>query len=367
MTLPIVQPFHPRLADIDTYFDECLRTGQVTNGGKFVQEFEAKLTEYLGVPTICFNNATSALIAMLRAVDIAGMDVVCPSFTFAATPHSIVLAGGRPIFADINEETLCLDPVSAEHSITGRTTAILGVDPYGLCWEPPKGWRDGDIDILIDSAPSFGSLIDGKPSANRGKAQVFSFHATKPFSTMEGGCLCSNDEGLIERAKAIRNFGIGHDGKVEYIGFNGKMTEVCAIVGLKQLETWQDRSISRVNSATALRAALEDIKGIRIPKLQTGHIPIYTYFPILIQQSFGLPRNIVVKKLHEKGIMVRQYYDPCHLSPAYSGNYPSGYVRLPVTEHVAEQVIALPLYDEMSEAEIKQIASAFWSLQREVA
>jgi len=202
--IPIVRTVHPKLSEIEIEFKVALQTGKVTNNGPYVQEFERCLTEYLGVPTICFNNATSALIAMLRAVDIQGMDVICPSFTFAATPHAIIMAGGRPIFCDISQDTLCLDHEDAERRVTGRTTAIMGVDPYGLCWEPPAFWKDGDIDILIDSAPAFGSDMAGKNPATRGKAQVYSFHATKPFSTMEGGCLCSEDQGLVARAKAIR-------------------------------------------------------------------------------------------------------------------------------------------------------------------
>lgn len=369
MTLPIVRPHHPSLDDIDAYFKTALTEGAVTNNGPYVREFEERLTGLLGVPTICFNNATSALIAMLRTVDVVDRDVVCPSFTFAATPHAIMLAGGRPIFADISEDTLCLDPPAVERTITGRTTAILGVDPYGLCWEPPKGWSEGgSIDVLIDSAPSFGSDMVGVNPATRARAQVYSFHATKPFSTMEGGCLCSSDTALLERAKAIRNFGIGPDGAVEQIGLNGKMMEICAIIGLKQLETWPERKLARTESVANLHDALEEIKGIKTIKCPTNQMPIWTYYPILIKEKFGVDRDTVIKKLHEKGVMVRKYYEPCHLMPAYKYNakYPS-HVKLAVTEYVADQVIALPVYDHMSDEEVKQIASALRSIQKEYA
>ena len=370
MTLPIVRPHHPDLDDFDTYFRTVLESGNVTNNGEWVQKFEQELTALLGVPTLCFNSATSALIAMLRAIDVVDMDVIVPSLTFAATPHAVIMAGGRPVFADIDEHTLCLDPVAAERAITGRTTAIMGVDVYGLCWEPPKGWAEGGhIDVLIDSAPSFGSdIVDANP-ANRGKAQVYSFHATKPFSTMEGGCLCSNDPTLMERAKAIRNFGINEDGKVEQIGLNGKMMELCAIIGMKQLETWPERKLARTVSVSALYEAMEEIKGIGCIKPPSNQMPIWTYYPILIKERFGVPRNIVVKKLHEKGIMVRKYYEPVHLQPAYQYNpkYPSGHVKLAVTEHIAEQVIALPLYDHMTVEEITEIASALRKIQKEYA
>ena len=353
MNLPIVQPSHPRLQEFDAYFDECLRTGQVTNGGKNVLEFEAKLSEYIGVPTICFNNATSALIAMLRAVDVQGRDVICPSLTFAATPQAIVLAGGRPLFCDVDPKTLCLDWVDAERKLTGRTSAILGVDPYGICWQPPKGWGDGHIDILVDSAPAFGSEIDGENMAKRGRAHVFSFHATKVFSTMEGGALCSDDTALIDRAKSIRNFGQNSDGDCEYIGFNGKMMEISAIIGLKQLETFEERLSQRLDSSFRLEEALDGINGVRVITAPKGQSPVWTYRPILIDEDkFGKSRDQVASELHLAGIQVRKYYRACNKLKCF---YPPSAI-LPVSEMIASQVISLPLYDNMSMDECQKIS-----------
>jgi dTDP-4-amino-4,6-dideoxyglucose len=368
MNMPIVKPVHPSLSSFETEFKVALTTGVLTNNGPYVQEFERRLTEYLGVPTICFNNGTSALIAMLMAVDVQNMDVILPSFTYVATPHAVIMAGGRPIFADINEKTLCLDHDDAERRITGRTTAILGVDPFGIPWEPPKFLKDGDIDILIDSAPSFGSPSGDpkKPAvwADRGKAHVYSFHATKPFSTMEGGCLCSSDEELIQRAKAIRNFGIGPDGKVESTGINGKMTEICAIVGLKQLGKWPQRLASRAKSVARMHEALDSITGFRA--FEPHRMQSWTYYPVFIKPEFMVARDTVVEKLHERGIMVRKYYEPCHLQPAYLHNPKSlsSDLKLTVTEHVAAQIIALPVYDELTDGDAEQIAEAFKAIQR---
>jgi dTDP-4-amino-4,6-dideoxyglucose len=355
VTLPIVRPHHPRLGLLSKDFSDALDTGIVTNGGRHVQAFEEALTRILGVPTLVFSSGMAAMIAMLRACDVQGMEVVCPSFTFAATPHAIVLAGAKPVFADIDENTLGLDQSDVERRITPRTTAILGVDPYGIMWEPPAGWKAGDVDILIDAAPSFGSELHGKNGVTRGRAQIYSFHATKPFSTMEGGALCSEDAGLIARAMQMRNFGQDSTGDCKEVGFNGKMAEVNALIGLRNLETWQYRATARVESGIRLRRALDSVLGVKtiIPPL--GQSPIWTYQPIRVLPNFGKSRDQVAASLVEKGIGVRKYYTPCHMLSVYRKDHTR---NLRVTEMIASQVIALPVYDEMMDTEIEQIVDA---------
>ena len=145
------------------------------------------------------------------------------------------------------------------------------------------------------------------------------------------------------------------------------MPEICAIIGLKQLDGWPERKLKRELAASALYEALDGIKGLRRIVPPSNQMPIWTYYPVFIEQSFGVPRNIVAKKLHDRGIMVRQYYEPCHKQPAYMLNpkFPSGHVPLKVTEHVAEQVIALPVFDDYQDDETEQIASAFKAIQQE--
>lgn len=331
-----------------------LNSGQVTNNGPFVQQFETALTKHLGIPTIVFSSGMAALIAMLRAVDVARGQVLCPSFTFAATPHAIVLAGGTPVFADVDPEnlSLCLDPQLFRNRYR-YVKAVLAVDPYGICWDPPD-WPY-TIPILIDSAPSFGSDVRDLPPVDRAAAQIFSFHATKPFSTMEGGALCSRDEDLIRRAKVIRNFGQEADGDCAVVGFNGKMLEVCAAVGLRQLEDWGFRSHSRSWSASRLREGLRGIEGLRVQETPPGQRPVWVYLPVFIEPEFGKSRDDVVAELAGRGIQARIYYRACHELSCYAGNN----VRFPVTERLAAQVISLSVYDNMTGDEIGYIAQAF--------
>ena len=151
------------------------------------------------------------MMTMLRAAGIEGGEVIVPSFTFSATPHAIRWCGATPVFADIvNDGSMCLDPRDVEQKITPQTVGILGVDVYGIACDyaalTSMGRRNG-LKVLFDSAPSFGTLVDGRPVGGFGDAQMFSFHATKAFPIMEGGCLCSHDRDILDRARAIRNFG----------------------------------------------------------------------------------------------------------------------------------------------------------------
>src|SRR5215813_4170626 len=203
--LQIVRPLFPDISKYLIHLEAAFASGQVTNGGHWVLEFERQLSEYLEVPTLVFCNGQLALMTMLRAARVEGGEVIVPSFTFAATPHAVRWCGAEPVFADIvNDGTMCLDPADVERKISGRTVAILGVDPYGIACDYAAlseiGRRKG-LAVLFDSAPSFGTRVNGKLGGGFGDAQIFSFHATKAFTTMEGGCFCSHDEKLLARVK----------------------------------------------------------------------------------------------------------------------------------------------------------------------
>jgi dTDP-4-amino-4,6-dideoxyglucose len=237
--LQIVRPIFPDIEKLLAPFQAALASGQVTNGGHWAQEFERQLAEYLGVPTVVFCNGQMALMTMLRAAGVERGEVIVPAFTFSATPHAVRWCGAEPVFADIaNDGSLCLDPEDVERKITPSTTAILGVDAYGIACDYGRlteiGRRNG-LKVIFDSAPSFGTRVSGKLVGGFGDAQIFSFHATKAFTTMEGGCLCTHDPEIFARAKAIRNFGQLPDGDCEEAGLNGKLTEICALIGIEQL------------------------------------------------------------------------------------------------------------------------------------
>lgn len=361
--LEIVRPTFPQMNDVFVEFSRCLAAGQVTNNGRWVQEFERQLTAYLGVPAIVFSSGQAALMTMIRAAGVTSGEVVVPSLTFAATAHAAVWAGAQVVFADIKDDlSFSIDPADVERRITSRTTAILAVDPYGIACDydalAALARRHG-LRLLYDSAPSFGTLVHGKPVGGYGDAQIFSFHATKAFNTMEGGCLASHDAELIERAKVIRNFGQVAGGDCTLPGLNGKMMEICALIGLKQLERFDVDASNRRRCAERISHGLSAIPGIGVGHAPAGQEPIWLYLPVVVEASvFGCDRDAAAAALAGHGLNVRKYYSPpCHTMSVYAIG--KSQPPLPVSERLAASVLALPVYNDMTTAECDGIVEAF--------
>jgi len=364
--LNIVRPSFPVVETFLAPFRAALASGQVTNGSQWVVKFERMLSEYLGVPALAFCNGQLALMTMLRAAGIEGGEVIVPSFTFAATPHAVRWCGAKPVFADIGAKSMCLDPGDVERKITSRTVAILGVDAYGIACDYDSlvevGRRYG-LKVLFDSAASFGTRVGGRLVGGHADAQIFSFHATKAFPTMEGGCLCSNDGELLERAKAIRNFGQGAMGDCVEPGLNGKMTEICALLGLEQLINFDDHAAVRRRAATRMASGLRQIPGLMLPQPAGDQEPIWLYLPVVVDRdAFGIDRDTLAAALEKDNLFVRKYYSPpCHHMSAYRE---TEQLWLPQTEAAAYNVIALPVYNDMTDRECDGVVQLFGEMHR---
>src|SRR6516162_2094176 len=365
--LQIVRPVFPDAHSFLAPLQAALASGQVTNGGHWVSEFERQLSEYLGVPTLVFCNGQMALMTMLRAGGVESGEVIVPSFTFPATPHAVRWCGAEPIFADIAPDgSLCLDPDDVERKVTSRTVAILGVDAYGIACDYARlteiGRRHG-LKVVFDSAPSFGTRVDGGLVGRFGDAQMFSFHATKAFTTMEGGCLCTHDPEIFARAKAIRNFGQMADGDCDEPGINAKLTEVCALIGIEQLKSFEQAALTRRRAVARMREGLSQLPGLTVASAPDNQEPIWLYLPVFIdEREFGLGRDAAAAALAAENLHVRKYYSPpCHHMRAYGA---SREVSLPRTEAGAYTVLALPVYNDMTEDECDGIVQAFLKVQR---
>jgi dTDP-4-amino-4,6-dideoxygalactose transaminase len=362
--LGIVRPRFPPLPSFVGRFEAAMARGQVTNNGPAVVEFESKLSAYCGAPALAINNGQTALMIMLRAAGIESGDVIVPSYTFSATPHAVCWAGARPVFCDMKD--MVIDPANVERRITPDTVGILAVDVYGLACDYgalEEIGRRHKIKVLFDSAPSFGTKVDGKPVGAHGDAQIFSFHATKALNTMEGGALVSRDSDIIRRAKALRNFGQSRGADCDEPGLNGKMMEIAALIGIEQLRDFDRVVEHRFRCTEMLRQGLDGVPGVSLTPVPAGQVPVWLYFPVVLDpQAFGMNRDVLAAALERENIHVRKYFEmPCHHMTCYKDQ---SAVVLPQTEKVAYNVVALPVYNDMTEAECHGITAAIRDIQQ---
>ncbi len=359
--LAIVRPSFPKPEQFMPAFSEALKSGQVTNNSHWVVEFESRLSEYLGVPSLTFCNGQIGMMVMLRAAGVNGGEVIVPSFTFSATPHAVRWAGAEPVFADILDDlTMRLDPRDVESRITDRTVAILAVDAYGVASDYASLAdiaKRHKLKFLVDGAPSFGTRINRQLIGGFADAHMFSFHATKAFPTMEGGCVCSHDPELLARVKALRNFGQVDGADCHEPGLNGKMMEISALIGIEQLKTFEQAIATRRRAVERMRGGLSKIPGLLVGQEPAGVEANWLCLPVVVDAvRFGLDREALALALEKHNVFVRKYYSPpCHHMTAYKTHKD---VKLAVTERTAYNVIALPVYNDMTEAECDLIVAA---------
>ena len=346
------EPLHvgrPNIGDRATFLqkvNQILDNRWLTNNGPMVQEFEKRIAENLGVKhCVAMCNGTIALEIAIRALGLEG-EVIVPSWTFIATAHALYWQGITPVFADIDPATHNLDPDAVRRMITPRTTGIIGVHLWGRAAPINELQAIADehgLKLMFDAAHAFGSTYKGKTIGRFGSCEVLSFHATKAFNTMEGGAVVTNDDKLAEAMKLMRNFGFQGYDNVIHPGTNGKMIEVCAAMGLANLETLDKViAVNRLNH-TAYTKALANIQGISVLAYDPKERNSYHYVVIEVDNSCAVSRDQIVTALHAENILARKYFWPgCHKMKPYSDLYPYAKSMLPNTIQVANRIIVLP-------------------------
>jgi dTDP-4-amino-4,6-dideoxygalactose transaminase len=365
------EPLHvglPNLPDRDRFnelLDRMFANRWFTNYGPLVKEFQSLLEERLGVRhCIPLCNGTIALELAYRAIGLKG-EVIVPSFTFIATPHALRWQEITPVFCDIREDDFTIDPGKIEDLITPRTSGIVGVHTYGNpCHHAAisEVARRHGLPVVYDAAHAFTNEVNGIPVCRLGDISVLSFHATKFFSTFEGGAVATDNDELAEKVRLMMNFGFAGKVKdrVDYIGTNGKMTEVCAAMGLAMLEKVDGiRECNRVNFE-AYRETLDAIPGISLREPSPGLSRLNWQYVILTvdQDAYGLTRDGLVKVLEAENVLARRYFYPgCHRMEPYRNEFPNKCRLLPVTDRMAERVLSLPTGESVTPSTVEWIAS----------
>ena len=356
----VTQPCLPPLEEFIPYLQQIWENKWLTNNGPFHQQLEEELAEYLGVKYISlFSNGTLALITALQALNIQG-EVITTPFSFVATTHSLWWNKITPVFVDIEPNYLNLDPARIEAAITPSTMAIMPVHVYGnpcqvdaiQCIADKHGLK-----VIYDAAHAFGVNKDGKSVLNYGDLSVLSFHATKVYSTIEGGAIICHTEEMKHHIDNLKNFGFCGETVVEEPGINAKLNEVQAAYGLLQLK-YVDGFIAKRKTITELyKSLLKDIRGLRFLSDMENVTKGFPYFPILIDETeFGMSRDALYTKLKEKNIFARRYFYPLisNFEP-YRELLSAAPDNLPIATKIAEQVLCLPIYVELSLEEVERI------------
>lgn len=333
-----------------------------TNDGPYVTAFEKEISEYTGAKhCIAMCNGTIALEIVIRALELKG-EVIVPSFTFIATAHSLQWQEITPVFCDIDSHTHLIDVNKIEKMITPRTTGILGVHTWGRPCDITTLESLAlkfNLKLIFDAAHAFGCSYNGKMIGNFGSAEVFSFHATKCFNTFEGGAVLTNNDALAEKIRLMKNFGFAGYDNVIYIGTNGKMTEVCAAMGLTNLESFEDIVAVNHNNYECYKAELRNIPGISLLPFKKNEKQNYQYIVLEIDETkAGLNRDDILKVLHSENVLARRYFYPgCHCMAPYNAYFPHAGLLLEETDRVAHRVLVMPTGTSIDDTQIKTICS----------
>jgi dTDP-4-amino-4,6-dideoxygalactose transaminase len=361
------KPLHvgrPNLGNRARFYEllnESLDRYWLTNNGPLVQEFERRVAALLGVKhCVAVVNGTVGLEIAIRALGLS-KEVIVPSYTFIASVHCLHWLGLTPVFADIDSRTHTLDPNAVRRAITSRTSAILAVHLWGRAAPIDALQTIADehgLTLLFDAAQAFGCSYRNRRIGNFGACEVFSFHATKFFNTIEGGAITTNDEVLADKLRRMRNFGFSGPDAVASIGTNGKMTEAAAAMGISNLESLDHFLAVNRRNIDAYRRGLAGIPGIFLMQDDVENEGNQHYVVIECGEDCPVSRDTILAALRAENVLARRYFWPgCHRMEPYCTVYTDAETQLPNTRLVAARVIALPTGTAVGKDEIETICA----------
>lgn len=349
-------------SDIQAVLD-VLHSGRLALGPKTV-EFEQTLADYVGVKHgIAVSSGTAGLHLLVKALNLgSGDEVLVPSFTFVSSVNAILYEGATPVFVDIEPDTYNLDPADLERKITDRTRAIMAVDVFGH----PADWdvilaiaERHRLKIIDDSAEALGAEYKGRKVGQFGEGAVFAFYPNKQITTGEGGMIVTNDDDIAQLCRSLRNQGRGEMGAWlahERLGYNYRLDEMSAALGLSQLRRIEKFLSKREQVAHQYTERLQQIDGVRPPQVRADVRSGWFVYVITLDE--GLERDPVMRHMEEQGIPVRGYFSPVHIQPYIREQFSIDESQLPVTNSVARRTIALPYHNNIAPDQIELVAQA---------
>jgi len=361
--ITVTSPLLPPLEEFTPYLEDIWKRKWLTNNGHYHKELEKALCEYLGVKNLClFSNGTLALITALQALRITG-EVITTPYSFVATTHSLWWNGIKPVFVDIDPKTFNINPLKIEAAITPKTTAIMPVHVYGNPCDMEEIQKIADkygLRVIYDAAHTFGVSLNGNSVLNNGDLSILSFHATKTYSTIEGGAIVCHDKKMKQRIDFLKNFGFADETTVVAPGINAKMDEVRAAYGLLGLKHVDAAIENRKAVAVRYREELKGIAGLSFMEDLPGVKHNYSYFPIFIdEEAYGMSRNDLYQKMKDLNILGRRYFYPLISDfSTYRGLDSSSVENLPVANRISNRVICLPMHHNLTSNDVERVINA---------
>ncbi len=355
----VTKAFLPPIAEFNERVAQIWENDQLTNQGPLVLELERELKKYLGVENFHFvSNGTTALQLALRALDITDGEIITTPFSYVATTSSILWEHCEPVYVDIDPDTLCIDSAQIEATITPRTKAIMPVHVFGNPCDVEKIdaiAKKHNLKVIYDAAHAFGATHKGKSLYEYGDIAIGSFHATKLFHTIEGGCMIAKDKAVSEKIELLKRFGHNGDEHI-MLGINAKASEFQAAMGLCNLK-YIDAIIAEREQITAWYDEMLP-RTLRTPNKQPQTTSNYAYYPVICTNNAQLMK--VMNALQAQDIFPRRYFYPSlNLLP-----YLQSRQRCPHSEKVAESIMCLPLYSGLDKATVVRICKI---IQKEIA
>lgn len=351
----VTETFLPDIIVYNNYLKEIWERNHLTNHGPLVLELEEKLKKYLGVKHLFLvNNGTIAIQIALKALEVKG-EVITTPFSYVATTSSLLWEGMTPVFADIDQDTLCIDTSKVEELAKNGLKTILATHVYGNpcdVEEIDRIAKKYNLKVIYDAAHAFNVKYKNTSILNYGHISTLSFHATKLFHTIEGGAIVTNDDDLAHKIAYMRNF--GHNGPEQFfgIGINGKVSEFNAAMGLSVLPSVASIIEARKNISRQYERLLKNT-GIGTLAIRENTVYNYAYYPVLFKTEEDL--IIAVQKLNNADVYPRRYFYPA-LNTLHFLNYQP----CPVAESIAKRVLCLPLYFSLKETEVKMICDTIF-------
>ena len=347
------------------YVVDCLRTNWISSKGKYIEAFEEGFADYCGCKYgIATTSGTTALHLALTSIDIGpGDEVIVPAFTMIATVFAVIYTGAKPVLVDAEPATWNIDHTKIEGKITDKTRVILPVHIYGHPCEMKAIMEIAEkynLWVVEDAAEAHGAEYRGKKAGCLGHISCFSFYANKIITTGEGGMVVTNEANIAQKARLLKDLAFSPEKRFLHteIGFNYRMTNIHAAIGLAQLEKIDDLVVARRHNAHYYNSLLKDIPGITLPVEKEKAKNVYWMYGILIENEFGLSRDELMVKLKEKGIETRAFFYPMHQQPVFQKMDLFKGGKYPVAENLAQKGLYLPSGSGLKKEEIEQICQA---------